>query len=288
MLHRRSTCTRCMVSWSVGHQVSGHDLAFTSGCCMQWVRPAVNETLLMDFFETQERYRRREMRGWMTLLVRALVIGGCLWLGWLWGHAEQTSLQAEAELVIYENNVKISELSNKNQALHRRLAALRAEKTAGFVSGDNRDDLRRVIAKQIANGVSSEEIVQSIQSLGQPINCRVVEKNDVAVATPLYGGPESKLSLFNGGLNLFIEGSAGQEAQRDTPWFDPSAPIKIRQVFLNGQKTVSGKLPIETILLWLPRRLLPLPNIPVLVIDEFQPLLEPRRLLPADCDIEED
>jgi hypothetical protein len=123
----------------------------------------------MDFFETQERYRRREMRGWMTLLVRATVVGGCLWLGWLWGHAEQTSLQAEAELVIYENNVKISELSNENQALQRRLAALRAEKTAGFVSGDNRDDLRRVIAKQIANGVSSEQIVQSIQSLGQPI-----------------------------------------------------------------------------------------------------------------------
>ena len=82
----------------------------------------------MDFFETQERYRRREMRGWMTLLVRATVVGGCLWLGWLWGHAEQTSLQAEAELVIYENNVKISELSNENQALQRRLAALRAEK----------------------------------------------------------------------------------------------------------------------------------------------------------------
>ena len=37
----------------------------------------------MDFFETQERYRRREMRGWTTLLVRATVIGGCLWLGWL-------------------------------------------------------------------------------------------------------------------------------------------------------------------------------------------------------------
>jgi hypothetical protein len=202
----------------------------------------------MDFFETQERYRRREMRGWMTLLVRATVIVGCLWLGWLWGHAEQTSLQAEAELVIYENNVKISELSNENQALHRNLAALRAEKTAGLVSGDNRDDLRRVIAKQIANGVRSEQIVQSIQSLGKPINCRVVNKNDVAVATPLYGGPESKLSLFNGGLNLFIEGSAGQQSQRNTPWFDPSAPIKIRQVFLNGQKTVSGQLPIETII----------------------------------------
>ena len=116
------------------------------------------------------------------------------------------------------------------------------------MSGNNPEPLRRVIAKQIANGVKPEQIVQSILSLGRPINCRIVEKKDVAVATPLYGGPESKLSLFNGGLNLFVEGSAGQQAQRNTPWFDPSAPIKIRQVFLNGQKTVSGTLPIETII----------------------------------------
>ena len=202
----------------------------------------------MDFFETQERYRRREMRGWMTVLVRVSVIGGCLWLGWLWGHAEQRSLQAEAELVIYETNIKINELRNKNQTLQRSLSELNAEKTAGFISGNNRQPLRRVIAKQLANGVKTEQIIQSVQSLGSPVNCRIVENKDVAVATPLYGGPESKLSLFNGGLNLFIEGSAGQQAQRNTPWFDPSAPIKIRQVFLNGQKTISGTLPIETII----------------------------------------
>ena len=33
----------------------------------------------MDFLK-HERYRRREMRGWMTRFVRAAVIGGCLWL----------------------------------------------------------------------------------------------------------------------------------------------------------------------------------------------------------------
>ena len=65
----------------------------------------------MDFFETQERYRRREMRGWTTLLVRATVIGGCLWLGWLWGHAEQTSLQAEAEAKAAEAGLEITDIT---------------------------------------------------------------------------------------------------------------------------------------------------------------------------------
>ncbi|NCW31159.1 MAG: hypothetical protein EBY34_06140, partial [Alphaproteobacteria bacterium] len=53
----------------------------------------------MDFFETQERYRRREMRGWLVLFVRIALIVGALWFGWLWGQAEQSSLQAEADLV---------------------------------------------------------------------------------------------------------------------------------------------------------------------------------------------
>ena len=44
--------------------------------------------------------------------------------------------------------------------------------------------------------------------------------------------------------NTFGEGFDWASA----PWFDPNAPIKIRQVFLNGQKTVSGTLPMETII----------------------------------------
>ena len=50
----------------------------------------------MDFFETRERYRRREMKGYVSLLMRVLVVGGVLWVGWLWGHAETGSLRAEA------------------------------------------------------------------------------------------------------------------------------------------------------------------------------------------------
>ena len=80
----------------------------------------------MDFFETQERYRRREMAGWFALLLRITIVGGALWFGWVWGKAEQSSLQAEADLVINENNVRISELSNEVQSLQRALAETKA------------------------------------------------------------------------------------------------------------------------------------------------------------------
>ena len=202
----------------------------------------------MDFFETQERYRRRELRGWFALLFRFAVVGGALWFGWVWGRAEQSSLQAEAELVIYENNVRISELSNEVQSLQRALAETKAAGMAKSVIGKENVALRRVIAKKIAAGVKSEQIIASMQALGDPANCREVARRDVAVATPLYAGPESKITFFDGGLNLYVEGSAGRKAQRISPWFDPTKPVRVRQVFLGSQKIETGLLPLETII----------------------------------------
>ncbi len=202
----------------------------------------------MDFFETQERYRRREMRGWFALLSRVAIVGGTLWFGWVWGKAEQSSLQAEANLVIYENNVRISELSNEVQLLQRLLAETKAAGTAKSVTGEKNVALRQIIAKKIAAGVEPEQIIASMQGLGNPVNCREIARHDVAVATPLYAGPESKITLFDGGLKLHVEGSPGKKAQRNTPWFDPSQPVRIRQVFLGSQKIESGVVPMETII----------------------------------------
>ena len=202
----------------------------------------------MDFFETQDRYRRREMRGWIALLFRSAVVAGALWFGWVWGQAEQSSVQAGAELVIYESNLRIGELSNEVQSLQRSLAETKATRTAKVVTGKENLALRRVIAKKIAAGVQTEQIISSIQGLGKPVNCREIVRRDVAVATPFYAGPESKITLLDGSLNLFVEGSAGKKTQRKTPWFDPKKPIRVRQVFLGGQKIETGLLPMETII----------------------------------------
>ena len=202
----------------------------------------------MDFFETQERYRRREMRSWLFLLMRTCVVAGVLWLGWLWGHAEQSSLQAEADLVIHESNLRITALSTEVQTLRQALGEAEAQQTAIALIEGSEAELKRIVAKQIARGVQPAQIMQSVQGLGKPTNCREVVSQNVAVATPLYAGPESKLTLFEGGLNLHVEGETGKKAARESPWFDPNLPIKVRQVFLNGQKTINGDLPLETVI----------------------------------------
>ena len=202
----------------------------------------------MDFFETRERYRRREMRSYVSLLLRVFVVGGVLWVGWLWGHAETGSLRAEAERTLYENNQQISELSTELQRLEMELAEARAKNKVDELARDNDADLKALVTKKIARGVAPAQIMQAIQKLGQPTNCRSLETLNVAVATPLYGGPESKASLFEGGLNLHVEGEAGGKSSRDVPSFDPKLPLTVRLAFLNGQKVASGTLPFRTMI----------------------------------------
>ena len=143
------------------------------------------------------------MRGWLLLLFRTSVVAGVLWLGWLWGHAEQTSLQAEADLVIYENNLKITALSAEVQSLQRLLAEAEAHRKTIELTEGNKAELQRIVTKQIARGVEPEQILQSVQGLGKPSNCREVDRQNIAVATPLYAGPESKLSLFEGAQSAY-------------------------------------------------------------------------------------
>jgi len=202
----------------------------------------------MDFFETRERYRRREMRSYVTLLLRVLIVGGVLWLGWLWGHAETGSLRAEAERTLYENNQQIAELSTEVQRLQLELAEARAKNKVDELAQDNDAELKALVTKKIARGVAPAQILHAIQKLGRPTNCRQLDSRNIAVATPLYGGPESKATLFDGGLNLHVEGNADRKSSREVPSFDRKMPLTVRMAFLNGQKVTQGTLPFQVMI----------------------------------------
>ena len=202
----------------------------------------------MDFFETRERYRRREMKSYISLMLRVCVVGGVLWLGWLWGHAETGSLRAEAERALYENNQQITELSTDVQRLKMELAEARAKNKVDDLAQGNDAELKALVTKKIARGVTPAQIMQAIQSLGRPSNCRELENRNIAVATPLYGGPESKATLFDGGLNLHVEGEADNKSAREIPTFDKKLPVTVRMAFLDGQKVESGTLPFQAVI----------------------------------------
>ena len=188
------------------------------------------------------------MRSYVSILTRIALVGGVLWLGWVWGHAETASLKAEAERALYENNEQISELSTQVQRLDLQLAEAEAKNKVDDLVADSDAALRALVTKKIARGVAPAQIMQVIQNLGTPSNCREVGSHQIAVATPIYGGPESKLTLFDGGLNLFVEGEADKKSAREIPWFDPKLPVSVRMAFLNGQKVAEGTLPFDVVI----------------------------------------
>ena len=87
-------------------------------------------------------------------LLRVFVVGGVLWVGWLWGHAETGSLRAEAERTLYENNQQISDLSTDLQRLEMELAEARAKNKVEELARDNDADLKALVTKKIARGVA--------------------------------------------------------------------------------------------------------------------------------------
>jgi len=203
----------------------------------------------MDFFQTREKYRKKEIQTVMNWIIKGAVMGLCLWGGWQWGSIEQRRLQADANLAIYENNQQIQILRREKQRLEHQLSQINAQEQAEAVTTNKADNkLTRLIKGQIARGTEMEQIYQMLQSLGQPVNCRITAEKSVAVATELYSGVESNINLFDGGLTLHIEGRTQTNGPKSEPWFDPSKAVSVRLVYLGSQKVVQDILPISTVL----------------------------------------
>lgn len=203
----------------------------------------------MDFFETREKYRRQEVQGYMSWITRLSALALMLWLGWQWGSLEQRRLQADADLALFESAQQVQTLYSDNERLKHKLRELQAEQLAQNLTSDPQSSkLTRLIKGQIARGTKIEQIYQSLQSIGKPVNCRIIETASVAVATELYSGVESNITFFDGGLGLHVEGEPAAQGSKNNPWFDTAKPLSARFIYLGSQKVVKGMLPLKVVI----------------------------------------
>ena len=204
----------------------------------------------MDFYQTTERYRKREFRSQIGWGMRLFIMGIVLWIGWFWGNSQQSA-------VISSNAQQIIDVNQKNERLEQELASLKRtledEKERRVAAellineGQQKKEMRRlnrIIARYLARGIKEDQIKLALQSVSLPSRCRPVEEKDVAVATPFFAGKESNTGLLNDNIHVFVEGIAGQQATAERPWFDPEEPVSMRVAFLGGEKITSGALPL--------------------------------------------
>ena len=203
----------------------------------------------MDFFETRERYRKKEYRIYINLVIRAAVLSLVLWIGWEWGNFDQKNLYDNTKNELDKTQVQLGQLNQRIVMLVQENKKLAAENT---ISDLDLKDSDRILSNSIKflleSDVSLEQIRQTLLSISSPINCRKLSDESLAVATELYTGSESSLSLFQGGLLVHIDGVPYSQGNKSNPWFDPFKDIEVRLAYLGGQKIVTGKLPLNVVI----------------------------------------
>ena len=203
----------------------------------------------MDFFETRERYRKKEYRIYINLIVRSAVLLLVLWIGWQWGNFDQQNLYNNTRAELDKSQIQISQLNQTIVKLVRENKKLAAE---NMISDLDLKDFDEILSNSIKflleSDVSLEQIRQSLLSIASPINCRKLGDENLAVATELYTGAESSLSLFKGGLLVHIDGAPYSQGNKNNPWFDPDKDIEVRLAYLGGQKIETGKLPLNIVI----------------------------------------
>ena len=132
--------------------------------------------------------------------------------------------------------------------LQTELTEANAQVATYKITDENSGRLTQLVKSQIANGTELEQIYTSLQSLGVPTNCRLVFDEPLAVATALYGGEESKVSLFDGGVRLSIEGAINENGNKANPWFDPFPTGDCPPQLFRGQSLTEDTLPFNMVI----------------------------------------
>ena len=65
----------------------------------------------MDFFETRERYRTKEYRIYISLVIRVAVLLLVLWIGWQRGNLEQQNLYDTTKNECEKTKIQINQLN---------------------------------------------------------------------------------------------------------------------------------------------------------------------------------
>ena len=203
----------------------------------------------MDFFETRERYRKKEYRIYINLVFRVAMLLLVLWVGWEWGNFDQKNLYDNTKNELNKTQIQLSKLNQKIVTLVQENKKLAAENTISELDLKGSDKiLSNSIKFLLESDVSLEQIRQSLLSISSPVNCRKLADENLAVATELYTGSESSLSLFQGGLLVHIDGAPYSQGNKSNPWFDPFKDVEVRLAYLGGQKIVTGKLPLNVVI----------------------------------------
>ena len=124
----------------------------------------------MDYYQITERYRKREFKSQFSWLIRTIVIGLMLWVGWFWGNSTQDARISVANDQIAELQLENNRIAQEVITLTNQLNMERERRISAELINESGDDkqamkrLKRIVARYLARGVEEDQIRLALQS----------------------------------------------------------------------------------------------------------------------------
>lgn len=198
------------------------------------------------------RYRQRSQRRMVSLLTTFLFLllffGLGYWIGVLSTGQNIYILQQQKEDAEQRAEQLQNDLTQARadaQTADIRLEQVKASYNE-ILSEGPMQEMVVMLKKQVEAGVDPARLQSVILSARPPKNCSEPQSKRFLIVTPVYSGPESRISIESGLIAITGMGeSAKNDKNEKEAWFDPAKPVQIEFYPSGGKKSMKeGTLPL--------------------------------------------
>lgn len=204
-------------------------------------------------YDPGHRYRKRAAKRMSNILVFLLVFGTIFGLGyWFGGLVSQREIivlkqeRDAADEQYTQTQDEMTKMRSDVQTANMRLQ--RMQENYKEVLGDaTMQELVEMVKKQLDEGIDSNRLRSVILSARPPQNCTKPESRRFIISTPVYSGPESKVTIKSGAITMMGSGeSVKNDKDQPEAWYDPGKKVQIKFVMSDGREDVKeGVLPLH-------------------------------------------
>lgn len=197
-------------------------------------------------YKERAAHRMSSVMAYLAIMLIAGLIG--FWMGKQYGAEQLISAQTKVASLMQtekEQQDRITELSTVAQTANMRFEKLKETVESTTPIGKAKD-LIQIINQELEKGANPDRIAFLIKSGRPPTGCVEPDIKRFVVATPLYKGPVSEVSIADNAIKIRANGfSAKGDKGQSEVWYDPERPIEVTFIYGDKRELKKGVMPLR-------------------------------------------
>jgi hypothetical protein len=204
-------------------------------------------------YDPNQRYKRKRQSFLRRLLVGLTILGVTAIVAYRIGHqvsqehiesADKSVKKMADQVTALEK--KVTQLSAENKTIAAQYQQLQAKYDSDVPDGELAR-LTNLARQQLENGLDGDRLAMILRAAQPPRNCTDDVKRRFVVKTPLYDGPDSKVTMADGRVTISAQGQPVKNADgKMEAWYNPNKPITVNFTVIGGKSMEkTGQLPIH-------------------------------------------